>query len=117
MSDPLLELRRGESKEWSFTASQGAEPVDLTNASLTFTLRETFADKFATLQKTVGNGITVTDDTAGKFILALEPEDTKNIPIRADKRIFVWDVWGVLASGKEKSVARGTLELSPEVTR
>lgn len=70
-----LEMHAGETKWLEVTvADQYSVPVNLTGADITY-----IAQLPVPIEKTVGNGITLTDPTAGVFEIAIGEDDTVGI--------------------------------------
>jgi hypothetical protein len=61
-----LRLIRGDTPTYEFTITRDGIAVDLTGATVTFTVRETY-DGELVFERTVGDGITVTTPSSGVF--------------------------------------------------
>jgi hypothetical protein len=111
-----IEARRGDGEIYQLTLTDDDEPLDLTDAEIWMTakrhIRDTDAD--AIFQKTVGDGITVTDDTGGLATVQLEPADTSGLAARTVR--LVYDVQVKLASGRIVTPLKGRLTVEPDVT-
>lgn len=84
--------------------------VDITSWSITFSIRETFADDVL-ISKTVGSGITLTDPTNGKLQIVLSDDDTNLL----SSRNYVYDVKRMDA-GSEAVLTYGILTIQESVT-
>jgi hypothetical protein len=70
-----LDLFRGESLTFSDVLRDSSGAVDLTNAVMTWRLGPRDGQR-TNLTLTESNGITVTDATAGKWSITIDPADT-----------------------------------------
>jgi hypothetical protein len=115
-----LSAVRGDTNEYDLTFSrldgQGvAQPLDLTGATIVFTLKRDLADTddAAVLQKTDSSGITVSAPaTAGLATLKLDPADTASLPA---PRAFHYDVQVTESDGRVTTTAIGLLRLTADV--
>lgn len=107
---------RGDNVSLSGIATLSGEPYSLALCSLWFTAkyRYTDDDETAVFQKTIGDGITVTNPTAGLFIVEIVPDDTE--PVAKARTILVWDLQLMDGSGKIYTLNSGNLIINPDVT-
>lgn len=97
------------------------DPVDLTNAKLTFTLKEKMSDPDdqAIFQKknTEAGGddteIKVLDPVGGSAEIYIVPDDTDDV----NPGNYMWDVQVTLANGKTYTVLRGRVTFKEDVTK
>lgn len=91
--------------------------IDLTGASLWFTAKNAIedADVDAVFQKTDSDGIVVTDAAGGAVDITIDPEDTEDL---GDEEVVLQcDLQVKELDGTISTVARGSLRISPDVTR
>ena len=72
--------------------------VNITGATIVFTLKKCAGDQFPIIQKTSASilQVEITDPKGGVARIYLNPADTMNL----DPGDYVYDVWIILASGK-----------------
>ncbi len=104
-----MEIVRGDTKELCFQRkAKGGEPILEQADSVYFTVkRPSLPDEFE-FQKTLAD---MTFDTEGYYHFRIEPEDTDNLKFMEYK----YDL-EVIAGGRKKTIARGTLEVLEECT-
>jgi hypothetical protein len=115
--DADLKIRRGDTPTWTFAATiASAEPLPLDGAGIYFVAkwREDDADVDAVISKAVGNGITVTDATAGIFDVAFAAADTAGLAPRT-KLLCAIEIRE--SGGKVSTPLVGTLTILPDVRR
>jgi hypothetical protein len=122
-----LTIYRGEKKTWE-TAVLDADDVvvDITNASLYFTVRSVFpagsvaddTDADVLLKKTVGSGITISDPTNGVFEIVVAKADTNALDILSNVREYKYQI-DIVESGETepKTLAAGKFLVSADVVR
>ncbi len=110
-------LHRGDTIDLAHVVTASGSEYSLVGCSIWFTAKTAFsvADASATFQKTVGNGITVTNAAKGRFTVRISPTDTYNLG--NSKVLLVYDCQIVTASGAVYTVASGNLIFIPDVTR
>jgi hypothetical protein len=111
-----LQMIRGDSKTFAFMLTDAdGDPIDLTIASVTMTAKSVYtdADGAAVFQKTVGDGVTVIDDTGGTITVDVEPEDTSDLS--GVKHRLYFDVQ-VQTGTTVRTPVRGRLLVEPDVT-
>jgi hypothetical protein len=92
-------------------------PVDLTGRSITFTAKRSREDAVAFIQKTVGNGITLSPQsgaTLGQCVVRLVPADTTGLA-RYSTALH-YDIWLVDAGGQQHQVESGMMIVAPSIT-
>lgn len=106
-----LEMYRGDSKTFSF-----ALDVDLTAAvGVWMTAKSARADADpGVFQKTIDDGITVVDETAGMIQVALDPGDTSDLDAITNRLYYDIQVQDV--DEKVSTVRVGRLIVRPDVT-
>ena len=111
-----ISATRGDSERFLLTLTEDEEPLDLTGAEVWMTakrhLRDTDAE--AVFQKSVGDGITITDDEGGLAQVDLVPGDTSGLPTRVMR--LHYDVQVKTQGGRVLTPISGTLTVSPDVT-
>ncbi len=116
MNDVLFEFYRGDTYTRDFTLIGWGLSVD----KAYFTVKEKVSDKNAVLQKTLGNGITLVDETEeGKtFNLNICCTDTDNMKTEYEY-VFDIEIHSTLEGGEviKKTIITGTLNLLPSSTR
>lgn len=117
MSDAIaidLEMYRGNTKAFNLSFARGGTPINLTGATITFSLKELLSDLTYVLQKTLaGGGIVSAAPTTGQAQLQFGPNDTK--ALYAPKN-FVYDVELVEANGTTTTFFTGVFSLLADVT-
>jgi len=83
MNITTLEMSRGDARKWLFavTDSGTGAAFDISGCSMWFTAKKRLSDTdlLAVFQKTVGDGITVTDALNGLGYIQLAPTDTTTL--------------------------------------
>lgn len=111
-----LTAKRGDTIDLLVLVTRDNAAVDLTGADVWFTAKRSLrdADVDAVVQKTIGNGIVVTDALAGEALVTIDPSDTNGFT--RETRLFC-DVQVIEPSGRITTVADGTLTITLDVTR
>lgn len=115
-SGAALSMYRGNTAGYTATVRDEVTnaPVDLTGASLWFTVKRNRSDSDPGLfQKTLGNGIFIMDLANGVAYVEIPPADT--ISLSTSLR-YVWDFQVRNAAGVVQTTATGFLTLFPRVT-
>jgi hypothetical protein len=103
---PTITIFKGEDKTIKLTViDENRAPIDLAGATLTFTMKENIDDTTALITKvsTDVNQIEILSPTTdGRADIKLVPADTSG----RDEGTYVFDIWVVLASGKQGPVIR-----------
>lgn len=118
MTDTIdLTMIRGDEPDLTLTP---AVPINLTGADLRWTAKYHHwdADDAAAITKTliagVENGLELTDAANGVVVVTFERADTASF---VGTPVLVWDLQGTLSTGKTRTLARGTLTVTPDITR
>jgi hypothetical protein len=111
-----IEAIRGDGETYLLTLTEEDEPLDLTDAEMWMTAKRHIgdADADAIFQKTVGDGITITDDAGGLATVVLAPGDTSDLAARTIR--LVYDIQVKLTSGRIVTPLKGRLTVNPDVT-
>lgn len=109
-----LIMYRGDTKTVNFACKQadGSE-LPLTDLELTFTVRPSPAEEIL-FTKTIGSGITVTDELAGLATVVILPEDTEGLYAPS---VLAWDFEVVTLAEDTFTLAAGPLQVKPDVTQ
>jgi hypothetical protein len=114
MAEVNLTMRRGDTVKLNITVTRGGSAVDLTGASIWFTVKNAVTDADpGVFQKTVGSGIVVTNAAAGQAQITIANADTSAI---VGSRTLLYDIQVKEAGGDITTVANGTITVSPDVT-
>lgn len=117
LPDNAITIVRGSSKTLELAVTDLQDKVvNLTGASIYFTVRERLNAPNPLIYKSTGNvaEIEVIDATGGKAKIYISYMDTMNL--EAPKQ-YVFDVWVVLSSGKRYPVVQPSVfEVVPGVT-
>ncbi len=122
-----LTLYRGERRIWAGAVKDDAGAVvDITDASLYFTVRSTFpagtitddTDSDVLFKKTVGSGITFSGLPDGKFEIRVDKADTNTVEIGDAGKGYKYAV-EIVESGQSdpKVLAQGILTLLTDIVR
>lgn len=116
LSENSVPFIRGVSKTLTLTVvNLSGDPVDLTGASVYFTVKREIFDRVPVITKTTSNvaEVAITNPKGGIASIYIDPADTQNLDIHP----FVFDVWVVLPSGKRYCVVKeAVLDIQPSVT-
>jgi hypothetical protein len=109
-------MTRGDDVSWACTATLSGDPYDLASCALYFTGKSKFTDDDASaiFQKSIGDGIVVTNPTQGLFTVSLVPGDTT--ALSKVRTMLVWDLELVDSAGKTYTLNSGNLVVNPDVT-
>jgi hypothetical protein len=112
----LMTITRGDSKTFTLTLrNPDGSALNPTGMDVTFTAKRSRwdADADAVFQKTIGDGLTIADASAGQIAIAFLAEETESI---TDLRSLRADVQ--VQSGEDvKTAWQGKLKINPDVTR
>lgn len=115
----MLTMTRGDSATWTVTLS-GLPSTGVTGGQFTFTVKKSLStsDAAAVLQKTLANGISVTNPgsgtTSATVLITVQPSDT--LALANAEQLLLWDLQYVDANGTKTTVLSGYLTVEPEVT-
>lgn len=85
------------------------------NENIIFSLKRFSGDEEYVLQKSLNNGITW-DNSIQRYVIKLEPEDTKDIELRYESMLFQYDIVVILKDSFTKTI-RGSLRIWRDITR
>jgi len=110
-------IHAGDDYEYSFVVKRAGVALDLTDATVWFTLKEdvTDSDSEAKLQyvsESTGTDIELTTPAQGSFVIHLHAVDTPDL-----EGTWHYDIKAKLASNKIIRIAWGKFEFLPNVTR
>lgn len=108
-------IKRGDDRVLAVAATDADGAQDLTDVTLFFTakLRRADADEDAVIAKDAAD-ITITDEDAGLFEVALDAEDTDSLEAPL---LLLWDIQGIDSTAKVRSLAEGRLLIQADITR
>lgn len=116
MAETDLVATRGDTNTYQVTAFKPppnqAQALDLTGASLWFSVRRSLRDADPLIQKTVGVGIVVAAPVSGLATISLSPADTAALAPGP----YVYDVQVKEPSGRVTTIVQGVLDLAADVT-
>ena len=109
-------MTRGDTVSFSIAVTLSGAPFDLSSCSLWFTAKNKFTDldNAAVFQKTIGNGIVVTNAVQGLATVTILPADTNSLSLI--KTILFWDLQLKDSSNNIYTINSGNLIVSPDVT-
>jgi hypothetical protein len=112
MGDFAFSMFRGNTFSFDVNITQDGDPLDITNAVLTFAARTSYLDVVVfTKTQDPGGGITILDALNGKARVALAPVDTKDLANIAEP--LVADLQLVDSCGQIFTIASGTIKVNP----
>lgn len=121
MSDTVLSpVRRGDTIRLLVEVERNGSPLNVTGKDFWFTAKKRLSDldASAVAQKSLiggaSNGIEVLNGAAGQVLVTVAPADTEGLT-RATT--LYWDVQMAEADGVLWTVASGTIQVVPDVTR
>jgi len=116
MSD--FTITRGDDPIFDLVLATASGAADLAGVDLWFTAKENAydADIDSVIQKTIGSGITVVNESEGIVTIEISHADTQSIRARYLGIALPWDVQLRDAIGNIQTVATGTLTIDPDIT-
>jgi hypothetical protein len=111
-----LTVRRGRTKTWNYGATVDGQPLNLTGATVYFTVKERYADldeDALALKNTTEGGVTVTSAPGGTGTFRLDPADTLGLPDWETE--VVWDLVVREANGAVHEIDSGKILVLPTV--
>lgn len=116
-TDTTLRLVHSETYSFDVVVYQNNTIVDLTGATIYFTCKWNYsdADASAIFQLSIGSGITVTNASAGAITITIPSSATSSLPY--SDLYLAYDLCVITAASKRGFPLRGTLIVSPNVTR
>lgn len=114
MIETDLECFRGDTASWTVTVTKNGAPEDLTGASLSFAVRRNWASPVLFERTNApGGGIVVTSPaTNGVAVITMRRDDT--LGLTNQETTLVYSVRVTTATGEERVVAWGNLQMHPE---
>lgn len=124
-----IEARRGDTNRYTTYVTRGGASIDITNASLTFTIKKSkeLDDASAITQKSVATGVldsgtgmvkqAQSGATLGQVVTTIDPEDTQ---AAYDGAVWYFDVQMIEGSGASRvvtTVDEGRFTVLADVTR
>lgn len=116
MALPNIEIYRGDNRTFKVTVTDGAGgAVDITGATIIFSVKEDISDTDYEIQKTSAQGseITITDAGNGIYEVYLIPADTQNM----DLGVYEYDSQLTTSASKVYTTVRGEFTVQGDVTR
>lgn len=114
-----IKMTRGDSKAIAgkVTTVPAGAAVDITSHLIWFTAKRRIsdADNEAVFQKTVGDGITVTDGPAGEFAIQINPSDTSGLSDVEANNLY-YDLQ-VKTGSTVQTLSKGRLLVEYDVTK
>jgi len=110
-------IYRGDTVVLSVTVTVKEEEYSLVGAEIWFTAKPSYStlDAAAQFQKTIGDGIAVTDAAKGKFTVTISATDTYSMA--SSKTILLYDCQVKESGGNVYTIASGNIIVMPDVTR
>ncbi|MFA5238295.1 MAG: hypothetical protein WC476_01130 [Phycisphaerae bacterium] len=108
-----LEIYQNDSEIYTGTVTSDGEPVLLSGASITFSVKENIDSSGYLIQKKSDDisEIDIFAPSSGNFYIYLNPEDTELEP-----GFYPYDIEIILASGFKKTIEMDFLEIKKDVT-
>ena len=101
-------------KEFQWKIGNPATAVDMTGFTIRMQIREKLKDDLFVVELTTENSkIVISDPTDGRFYLILDDTETADLTIKSG----VYDIEVVDLSGTVERLIKGSVSISPEVTR
>lgn len=114
-TDTTLRIIRASDYSFSATLLRGADVIDLTGASLNFTAKWTPRDTATVFSLDETSGITITNAVAGEITVTIPSTATDDLPY--DEIRLAYDLYVLTSTGLTGFPLRGTLIISPNITR
>jgi hypothetical protein len=108
---------RGDTKRFTLTITRSGSAEDLAGAALRWTAKPSLSDTddaVTTIKKTIGDGITVTDEPGGIALLQLDPADTI---LLTKTTTYHYDVQLVTAGGDVETIDTGKITVKLEASQ
>lgn len=116
MANQNIELYRGDSRTFKVTVKdENGNAVDITGASIKFSVKERIGDASYVFQKTSAQSseITITDAANGEYEVYIVPANTQNLDIVS----YQYDSELIVATGEVYTIVRGEFTVLAEITR
>ena len=109
----LLRLIRGDTWSFPLTFTSDGQPVDITGATVSFTLKKNYNDPDSSALISIDNTSHI-DPANGQTIIEVSASSTANL--EAPKSYF-FDFQIKFADGSVKTIQSGIIEVLPDITR
>ena len=111
-----LGMYRGDTALFPFAVTDSTGAYNIAGATFWFTAKKTpcDTDASAVFQKTLADGITVTNAAAGLGQVELAEADTSSLA--CSRTVLFYDLQMKTSTGKVYTVAAGKLTVNPDVT-
>lgn len=110
------QLHAGDDFNHEFIFTRNSVALDLSGATVRFTVKEDSIEPDAQAKLTFDSGtvadLEITDATGGKIVVKFKKADTENL-----EGLFQYDVQASLGGGAVITLARGKIEFLPNLTR
>lgn len=108
MEDKYITMVKGDTLSFGVEIeNQDGTSLDIDSAF--FTCKKNYLDEYSAFQKSLNNGIV--KESAGKYIVRVSPDDTKNL--EAGKYFYDFQIG---KNGDVFTIMRGVLELEYDIT-
>ena len=104
---------RGDTFTLNFIYRSRTGPIDITNAAIYMTVKNTPTDSAFLFQLTVGSGVTITDAINGKYSITIPK--TATFPLDCN-RAYPYDVVVELNATDRETVLKGAIILKQNIT-
>jgi len=113
-----LEMVRGDTTTWNFAVTQDGDPYNIGGASFWFTGKRTMDattdDSVKVFQRTLGDGITITDALNGLGSIQMAASDTYNLETY---KVDLYYDFQIKIGSEIFTLTRGKMVIWPDVTR
>lgn len=109
----LIEITRGDHKSYKFLRkTKDGEIITEKPQKMYFTVKKSFYQSEFLFQKRLDEGITYTEQDY-YYHFEIKPEDTDGLNFGDD---YVFDIEIIEQNGKKKTIAKGKIKITEEVT-
>lgn len=108
-----LSMTRGNTKVLNVAVTLGGLPYSLAGAQLWFTAKTTPETATKVFQKSIGSGITVTNEAGGLARIELAPADTTGLPSLTTSLYYDLEIE---KNSKVFTLVSGRLVVDPDIT-
>lgn len=108
-----LTMTRGNNKTFNVAVTVGGLPYSLAGTQLFFTTKKSPEDSAYVFRKSIGSGITVTNEAAGLATIELVPADTTALPSLTTSLYYDLEVE---KASKIYTLTSGRLVVDPDIT-
>lgn len=103
-----FEMEPGESKYLDFIATDNGTSLDLTSATVLWTMKKSNSQEWSLRKDSTSGGIEITDEINGKFTVTLLSVDTKDFP----SGIYYHEAYVIDATNHKSPVSSGSVTLT-----